>query len=154
MCNIPVPGVTLRPPHLASAHSLGVCGGSEDPPQAGPTQVGRMVANPHVVGLLLEPRSPWLQSLALVRGACAGNSILRAFLQDDMGAQGVRTSWGSRGRGPQADLGWTPQRVWEHRPHPRPRDRKKMNPKEWLVEFQPRQQTRTRMSLPLRPNQV
>lgn len=87
------------------------------PPPHPPVRLWRRVPRPqrqcHVAGFSVGPKR------ALVRGYCAGGSILRASLQDH-GGSGDRDTLGG--------LGWTSQRVFRDQPHSGPGDMKELNP--------------------------
>lgn len=67
------------------------------------------MANAYVVGLFLELRSPWTQSMVFIRGPCAGHSDLRASPSASR-AQGIGRTWESLSGGSQAELVGPPKR--------------------------------------------
>lgn len=99
----------------AGIPDTGAQGAQAAPPP--PVRLWRRVPRPqrqcHVAGFSVGPKR------ALVRGYCAGGSILRASLQDH-GGSGDRDTPGG--------LGWTSQRVFRDQPHSGPGDMKELNP--------------------------
>lgn len=113
----------LRPPHLTSALSFSgnALGG------------GRGI--------------PWPQIVALIGSLC-WKFHLKSFTSETRGAQEAGRPGGARARGPQAGLGWIPQRLCRDWPHPGPGGRNLGAPKSGRWSAQPRLLARTWLSPP------
>lgn len=90
---------------------------------------------------------PWPQIVALIGSLC-WKFHLKSFTSGTRGAQEAGCSGGARARGPQAGLGWIPQRLCRDWPHPGPGGRNLGATKSGWWSAQPRLLARTWLSPP------